>query len=111
NMNLSILIALQLKRNWDGVLRIVQVVYDEQDMQEALNYLLKLKKIMRLPLDVEVEILVGNFMELLKQAPKADVNIFGMQEKPDIELIRNVSSVIGTSVLFLRDSENESALA
>ena len=111
NMSLSILIALQLKRNWDGVLRIVQVVYADQDMPEALNYLLKLKKLMRLPLDVEIEILVGNFMDLLKQAPKADINIFGMQEKPDIELIRNVSNVIGTSVLFLRDSKNESALA
>src|SRR3989339_395031 len=111
NINLSILIALQLKRNWDGVLRIVQVVYNEQDRQEALNYLLKLKKVMRLPLDVEIEILVGNFMDLLKQAPKADINIFGMQEKPDIALIRNVSAAIGTSVLFLRDSDNESALA
>lgn len=111
NMNLSILIALQLKRNWDGVLRIVQVVYEEQERTEGLNYLLKLKKIMRLPLDVEIEILVGDFMDLLKKAPKADINIFGMQEKPDINIIRKVSAATGTSVLFLRDSGNESALA
>ena len=41
----------------------------------------------------------------------ADINIFGMQENPHLGNMREMAKKIGTSVLFLRDSKHESALA
>jgi len=38
-------------------------------------------------------------------------NIFGMQEQPNIALIRTIAEPVKTSVLFLLDSKHESALA
>lgn len=111
NVNLSILIALQLHRNWEGGARIIQVVDKEYEKKEAEVYLNKMKDIMRIPLDVDIEVLVGDFFEVLKQASPADINIFGMQEKPDLQNIRKVANTVQTSVLFLKDSQYESALA
>lgn len=111
NLDLSILIALQLKNNWDGHARIIQAVSSGAEAKEAREYLEKLKKLMRLPLGVELIILVGDFMKVLHEAPDADINIFGMPEEPDFELIRNTSDSLRTPVLFLRDSKHESAIA
>lgn len=111
NINLSILMALQLERNWQGEVRILQVVDHDYEVEEAEGYLGKLKELMRMPLNVEIQVLVGEFNQALKDAPIADINIFGMQNKPDFDFIRRVAGEIRTSVLFLRDSENESALA
>jgi hypothetical protein len=111
NIDLAILMALQLKNNWDGDVRILQVVDEKGEVDDAKNYLDKLKKIMRLPSDMEVHISVGDFKAVLPQAPKADINIFGMPEEPDLALVRDVYALIQTSVLFLRDSKHESAFA
>jgi len=111
NIDLSILVALQLKKNWDGKLRILQSVRNGEEVQEAKVYLEKLKTVMRLPLDVEIEILQGEFREVLQEAPLADINIFGMQNEPDLKMVREVVEVTHTSVLFLRDSKHESAVA
>ena len=66
---------------------------------------------MRMPDDVDIHILVGEFKDVVQQAPTADINIFGMQEDPNIPMVREIASFVGTSVLFLKDSEHESALA
>jgi len=111
NINLSILIALQLERNWDGMGRLIQVVEHESERLDAEMYLNKLKELMRLPIKIEIEVLVGNFKDISKSAPPADINIFGLQEVPNIAMIREVTQNVKTSVLFLRDSKNESAMA
>jgi len=111
NVDLSILIALQLKLNWDGHVRLIQAVDKKEDSQEAFGYLEKLKKIMRLPSDVETEVLVGSFENVLNETPPADINIFGMPDEPNLVQVRDVSKTIKTSVLFLRDSKHESAVA
>ncbi|MCB1177254.1 MAG: hypothetical protein KDK36_06720, partial [Leptospiraceae bacterium] len=111
NINLSILLSLQLVRNWEGRVRILQVVKNSQDVEEARKYLKKLIDLMRLPLDSEIEVLCGEFQEQLLHASPADINIFGMQETIDFDLMRQVADKINTSVLFLRDSKHESALA
>lgn len=111
NLDLSILIALQIERNWQGMLRLVQVVGHEHERPEAQEYLHRLRDIMRLSIHVDVEVMVGEFKQTLHQAPQADVNIFGMQNKPDVTIIHDVSEKVGTSVIFLKDSEHESATA
>jgi len=111
NIDLSILTALQLKNNWDGQLRLVQAVQEASEVLEAQNYLMRIQKIMRIPLDIEIKVVVGDFRECLTAAPAADINIFGMPEKPDIKLTQEVFDLVQSSVLFLRDSEHESAVA
>jgi len=111
NIDLSILVALQLQANWDGALRIVQAVSKPEEAAEAQEYCRKVKKIMRLPEEVAVNVLVGDFRAVLAQAPEADINIFGMPEIPDLQLVEDAFSAVDTSVLFLRDSDHESAVA
>ena len=111
NINLAILVALQLEKNWQGTVRLIQVVDKEQEEEEARTYLLKLKNLMRMPAEGDIEVLVGSFMDCIQEAPPADINIFGMAEYPDIDQIHKVADAIHTSILFLRDSKHESALA
>jgi len=111
NINLAILVALQLAKNWQGTVRLIQVVNKEHEKEEAYAYLLKLKNLMRMPVEGDIEVLVGSFMGCVREAPPADINIFGMAEYPDIDQIHKVADTIHTSILFLRDSKHESALA
>ena len=64
-----------------------------------------------MPVEGDIEVLVGSFMDCICQAPPADINIFGMAEYPDIGQIHKVADAMHTSILFLRDSKHESALA
>ncbi len=109
NLDLAILVALQLEKNWDGKLRLLQAVANEQEKSDAQNYLTKLRRVMRLPGDIEPFVLVGRFDDVLAQAPPADINIFGMAGDSDMAWIKGISRKVSTCVLFLRDSKQESA--
>ncbi|MFT7538298.1 MAG: solute carrier family 12 sodium/potassium/chloride transporter 2 [Lysobacterales bacterium] len=111
NIDLSVLMTLQLQRNWRGRVCLVQVVYDDEEKKEAEVYLNRMKELMRMTLDVDISVVVGSFEQALKDAPTADINIFGMQTTQDISVVRKISNSCNTSVLFLRDSKHESAMA
>jgi len=112
NINLAILMALQIQKNWDGRVRLLQAVADEREGIEAQAYLEMLKNTLRFPADgTEIQILTGGFWDVLMTAPRADINIFGMADQPDAGMINKVYGIMETSVLFLRDSEFESAMA
>jgi len=111
NINMAILITLQLEKNWEGAVRIIQVVENEDEQEEARAYLERLKQLMRMSVDAQVEVMVGPFINCVSEAPPADINVFGMGESFDTDSIHKVAKKIGTSVLFLRDSKHESALA
>jgi len=112
NLNLAILTAIQFEKSWNAKVRILQVVEEESGKREAIDYLLKLKGLMRLSESVEVHALVGKFYDVLAcSAPMADINVFGMQEQVDLQVVNKVFGLVKTPILFLRDSKNESALA
>ncbi|MFH0877586.1 MAG: hypothetical protein V1863_05115, partial [Candidatus Omnitrophota bacterium] len=110
NIHLAILVSLQLESNWEGKLRLIHVAAGGSEQLEAQRYLEKLKRVMRLPAESEAVVLVGSFDEALAQAPLADINIFGLPQKYVFVWMRNVSNKISTSALFLKDSEQESAV-
>ncbi|TRZ93749.1 hypothetical protein D4R78_07560 [bacterium] len=110
NIHLAVLIGLQLERNWEGKLRIIQVVNDDSEKQEAQSYLNKLKKLMRLSNETEIAVISGSFEESLLDAPLADINIFGVSKELNTSLMREISDKTKTSVLFLQDSPQESAV-
>jgi amino acid transporter len=111
NINLAILTAIQLERNGEGAICLLQVVSSAEEVEEARQYLTRLKALMRLSSGVAIEVLVGDFKETLKSAPAAEINIFGVQARFDIALVREVFALVNTTVLFLGDSQHESALA
>lgn len=110
NIHLAVLIALQLEKNWEAELRVIQVVDQPQDKKNAEEYLLKFKRLMRLSQGSQMCVLTGKFQEVVASAPPADINIFGMASVVDIASMRRTSEAICTSCIFLRDSEQESAV-
>lgn len=109
NVNLAVLVALQLESNWDAELRIFQAVSADGEEEASRVYLRKLKKIARLPADTAIYTIVDEFNNALSSVVPADINIFGMPQEIDLGRIREISEKIKTSVLFLKDSRQESA--
>lgn len=110
NLDLMLLVALQLQRNWDADLRLVMVVSDPDDIDDAEGFLGDLVGLARLH-GAEVIVGSGDFTAFLDQAPQDDVSIFGIGEAPRIEDLRTIVAGTGSSCLFVRDSGSESALA
>ncbi len=111
NINLAVLVTLQLEKNWEASVRLIQVVENADEVPGARTYLEKIKKLMRLSSDVMVEVLVGDFQSVIQQSPTADLNIFGMQSQLNLSAVQDVHRSMQSSVLFIKDSQNESALA
>ena len=113
NINLAILIALQLEKNWNAGFRIIQVVKTTEGEEKAMSYLVHLKQLMRMPADTELVVKTadGGFQKALEEAPVSDINIFGMSDVFSPETIRETGERINTSTLFIKDSKLESAYA
>ena len=110
NLDLSILTAYKLKRNWKADIRLITVVEDEQEVENARRFMSRLMDLARLP-DTEVVVHHGAFNEYLPSAPQADLSIFGLVPDPDFEFIRRMVETTNATCLFVRDSGEESALA
>jgi len=111
NVNLAVLVALQIIKSWKGKLRLIRVVQNGNNKKEIKSYLYRLKQKMRMPQNTEIKLVEGNFEEALKKAPVADINIFGMAAKQNLSKIRKICKKIRSHVLFIKDSEQESATA
>ena len=111
NKDLAVLIALQLTRNWEGKLRLLNVVPSEPDIKRTHNRLQKFCAATRMPSHTEVGVLSGAFPDTLGEAPPADLNIFGLTETVDPDHMRELTDSVQTTCLFIRDSGAESALA
>jgi hypothetical protein len=61
--------------------------------------------------EVTVEVHVGDFESYLGEAPRGDVNIFGLMDPPNFARMHEIVTRTRTSGLFVRDSGKESALA
>ncbi|MBT8401369.1 MAG: Na-K-Cl cotransporter, partial [Rhodothermia bacterium] len=110
NLDLPILIAYKLKRNWKAHLRILTVIEDEREEKNAREFMSRLMDLARLP-ETEVIVARGDFKEYLSAGPQADLNIFGLLTDPNFDFIREMVDRTRASCLFVRDSGQESALA
>jgi len=111
NINLALLLGIQLRRNWNGTIRLFSVAPEESDKNQIERFLNRVMERGRLPSSTEIFIPVGNFIEFIKNAPGADINVFGMSGELSCEVMHTISERIQTSCLFLRDSGEESAFA
>jgi len=110
NWHLAILITLQLQANWGGKINLVTVAENESDKKRLYSFLYRLSDQTRLPSLSEFYVLTGSFNEALKQAPRADMNIFGVGEKFEFDFMRKTTELTKSSCLFVKDSGNVSAL-
>jgi len=110
NLDLPVLMAYKLKRNWNAEMRLLTVVRTEEQADGARAFLHTLTDLARMP-DVTTEVHVGDFESFLGEAPRGDVNIFGLMDPPNFSRMREIVTRTRTSGLFVRDSGKESALA
>ena len=111
NRNLTTLTAIQLEKNWDGVLNLINTVKEDSEVSLAITALEVLAQRGRLPADTEKSVVVGDFFEELEKGAHADIHIFGFSDELDLKLVRRIADMANGSCLFVRDSGTESALA
>ena len=110
NLDLSLLLAYQVARNWPGQINLLTAVSSPTETQNAKRYLRQLKELGRMPRTTRTWVMTGSLDDALDQAPEADLTIFGLQRKLDLAFIRRVSQEANSSCIFVRDSGMESAL-
>ncbi|MDX1642511.1 MAG: amino acid permease [Balneolaceae bacterium] len=109
NIDLALLMAYKLKINWNAKLRVVTVV-DESEVENAYNYLENMLEVARLT-DAEPHVEIGSFEDALENMPRADVDIFGLPEDPDLKTLRSYVELTRSACVFVADSGKENILA
>ena len=110
NLDLSILVAYKLKKNWNAEIRLVTVVENEEQAEQARNFMAELIDHARLP-KTQIGVYVDSFNVLIKNAPQADLNIFGLDPHPNFEFMDKMVDETETTCLFIRDSGIENIFA
>jgi hypothetical protein len=110
NLDLSLLLAYQLAREWGGRIHLCMAVQDDSIREDAESFLNDLMHLSRLTRWMTMHVLVGSFDEALQQVPQGDLNILGLPPEPTMEGLRKLTQKVGTCLL-VRDSGNESVLA
>lgn len=110
NLDLALLSAYMLRRNWNGQLTLATVVPDQQQADKAEVYLKNLAELARLP-HAQVAIKQGSFAAVVADEHPVDLNIFGMPEQVDFQMMRSLVDSTRSACLFVRDSGEENAMA
>ncbi len=110
NWHLAMLIALQLQMNWSGRINLITVTGDPEQESRLQDFLEGLNDQVRLPSTTEIFIRIGGFQEAISNAPRADINIFGLPGELCPDHLRSITQTIKTSCLFVADSGQESAV-
>ncbi|MGB7876292.1 MAG: amino acid permease [Anaerolineales bacterium] len=111
NLDLALLLAYQLAQNWQGRITLCMAVPDDETKEKASKFLTRLVSLARLPKDTEIVISILPFKDAVAQAPRADLDIFGLSREPDMQFVQNLTKLVNGSCVFVRDSGDESALA
>ncbi|MDH3224520.1 MAG: sodium transporter, partial [Gemmatimonadota bacterium] len=113
NMNLGILAALRLQRAWRGGLNIATICDTEEEVIEGRVHLERLRDLCRIPAKAKTHVLVGNFADddILTRVPMGDLQVLGVSNMNAIDFMQRTVHRMRSSVLFVRDSGLESALA
>jgi hypothetical protein len=110
NWHLAVLIALQLQLNWGGKLNLITATSDAHQKRKLYHFLEYLSDQARLPSLTEFFVLLGDFKETVKNAPPADINIFGLSDVLPFDFMREAPELTKSSCLFIKDSGFENAL-
>ena len=112
NINLGILTAYLLKRNWQGQMHTT--IYDIPSSKEDMvkTWCTELKTFARLPKDMQVHYFNGGIEEAAEGMGRPDVSIIPVTSgNVDMLWIRQVVSKVESSCIFAIDGGAENALA
>lgn len=109
NLNLAVLAALQLARNWkDSCLYLMRAIPNDAERGKAIADLESFREKARLPLSTKIQIVHGDFYDIISNEV-SDITILGMPETLS-QMFQLMNRVPG-SILFVADSGLESATA
>ncbi len=111
NLDVCILIAYLLKRNWRGNLNLITVMRDPSQVEGGKAFLARLVELARIPKDTNLHATHGEFPGYASQSPPADLNIFGMPGVLDFDAVRGLVEKTRSTCIFLLAAGEESALA
>lgn len=111
NLDLAILLGYQLCRNWEGQITLISAVRSEAHLESVRLFLTTLARDARLPQNTQIYAQQGDFPQVLREAPRADLNIFGLATETNLEAMSKLSHATRASCLFVLDSGNVSAIA
>ncbi|NJN55552.1 MAG: hypothetical protein HC804_12830 [Anaerolineae bacterium] len=111
NLDMMILAAIQLARNWNGRITLCMSIIDPTERLQATTYLENVITLARLPQSTNMVILDGAFYDVLAEAPAADLSIFGLAHDAKLEFTQKIFGLVDASCIFVRDSGVESAFA
>ena len=111
SIDLAILMSLRLARKWKGVLNLISVVSQKEEVMLAKDYIEELRDLCRIPNKAKTYILVGTLDECITHAPQSDIDFMGLPAEPSYDFVCRMVQLTGSSCLFFRDSGSESALA
>lgn len=115
-LNVALLTAYLLGRNWKARLNIIVQIKDSQNQgsekSSAMRFMKKLLTLARIRRNVEVHYIWGHFEKCLEEAPNADLHIFSIPPKKiELAKIRKWTEILETSCLLTVDGGGENALA
>lgn len=112
NLDLNLLLAYQLARNWQGQLTLITIVSDPAERANGEAFLASLIELGRMPRHTRAIVEVGSLVDFLPKAPPADLHIFGLQQQQlDLAFVEKMVATTNASCIFVRGSGDESALA
>jgi hypothetical protein len=104
------LLSLQLQMNWQGKINFITAAPPDTDTERFHQFFESLNDHARLPSVSEFYVLQGVFPGVIAEAPRADINIFGLSDKVPFNTIRKMPEFTKSSCLFVKDSGKENAL-
>lgn len=111
NLDLALLLAYQLARNWGGTITLITLVADPQQQANGEAFMVDLLKVGRMPRPTRTVVEVDTLQNYLPRSPRADLNVFGLQDQVSLDFIERMVTETEASCIFVRDSGQESALA
>jgi hypothetical protein len=110
NLDLALLTAYKLQRSWGARVRIVTAIEEAEHVEQAREFLANLLELARMP-DFEIVIEQSDFETALRQAPQADIELFGLSEEPDFDFLHRTVELRRSACMFITDSGEENVLA
>lgn len=111
NTDLPVLLAWLLTRRHHGHIRLCTAIRDPRQLVAAEAFLKALVDQGRLPPDTAVTVSTQPFLEALRTAPPADLNLMGLPATIELDRLHAIRDAAGGPCLFLQDSGQESLLA
>lgn len=111
HLDLAILLAYQVCRSWNGQITLVSAINKGEHLGTAQHFLETLARDARLPSNTRIWAEAISFEQAMAEAPRGDLNIFGLASNTDLDALQGLANSIQASCLFVLDSGQESALA